>query len=68
MYIVDNQEKTLLICFFLRVAEEEFSIRSQNLKFFDKGSFRILKYGKAASKLIGRHIQHLVYGIGQSCV
>ena len=51
MYIVDNQEKTLLICFFLRVAEEELSIRSQNLKFFDKGSFRILKYGNTAFEI-----------------
>ena len=51
MFIVDNQEKTLLICFFLRVAGEEFSIRSQNLKFCNKGSFRILKYGNPAFEI-----------------
>ena len=51
MYIVDNQEKTLLISFLLRVAEEELSIRSQNLKFFDKGSFRILISGNPAFEI-----------------
>ena len=51
VYIVDNQEKTLLICFFLRVAEEEFSIRSQNLKSFDNGSFRILKSSNPAFEI-----------------